>query len=78
MKKDKKKIDILKEEIDCMMTNAQDIASKTQALTKISNQQNMLQVISFAANRLKALAQSQTQTARQKNVQHVKEVIILS
>ena len=42
MKKDKKKIDILKEEIDCMMTNAQDIASKTQALTKISNQQNML------------------------------------
>lgn len=42
MKKEKKKIDILKEEIDCMMTNAQDIASKTQALTKISNQQNML------------------------------------
>ena len=42
MKKDKKKIDILKEEIDCMMANAQDIESKTQALTKISNQQNML------------------------------------
>ena len=42
MKKDDKKIDILKEEIDCMMTNAQDIASKTKELTKISNQQNML------------------------------------
>lgn len=42
MKKEKNKTDILKEEIDCMMTNAQDIASKTQELTKISNQQNML------------------------------------
>ena len=42
MKKEKNKIDILKEEIDCMMTNAKDIASKTQELTKISNQQNML------------------------------------
>lgn len=42
MKKESKKIEILKEEIGCMMTNAQDIASKTQALTKISSQQNML------------------------------------
>ena len=42
MRKDEKKIDILKEEIGCMMTNAQDIASKTKELTKISNQQNML------------------------------------
>lgn len=42
VKKESKKADILREEIECMMTNAQDIASKTQALTKISSQQNML------------------------------------
>lgn len=42
VKKDKNKIDILKEEIKSMMENTQDITAKTQALTKISNQQNIL------------------------------------
>lgn len=42
VKKDEKKIEVLKGEIESMMTNSQDITAKAQALTKISNQQNIL------------------------------------
>lgn len=40
--KDKKKIDVLKEELENMMIHTQDITAKTQDLTKISSQQNIL------------------------------------